>query len=453
VSYRPEDIERNLGEKKTLTRRANRFDPAPPRFLPANWTRETLRAYLQSVVIGGVSRDEHLEYIDANFDRLLYTAGLVPSRCQKALEIGADPYFLTLLLKKFCNLELSLTNYFGSSGPPGVQEVAHTELDGKQPIEQLEFSNVNVETDVLPFPDDYFDLVFFCEVLEHLQSDPLRAILEINRVLKVGGTLILTTPNAVDIERIAKLLVGQNIYDQYSAYGPYGRHNREYSPHEIRDLLRHSGFQVDRIFTAGGRYFPERPPKFLTQLLRSLELFRRRQLGPFIFAVSRKVEGPSACYPPTLNALEKEIHLSEDVKEMSGFFDLEFDGVRYFRWSGKESILTVDRRPGQNYLFLLIGSPDVGKPRTLQITAGAKQRVSIKTGWHAYLVKIFGSTVDDGEIRLGTDPTFQVEGDQRQLGIMLASAIVMDKPPLKKPSWLYKSYSEVETDYCELGSY
>jgi hypothetical protein len=36
---------------------------------------------------------------------------------------------------------------------------------------------------------------------------------------------------------------------------------------------------------------------------------------------------------------------------------------------------------------------------------------------------------------------------------MLASAVIMDKAPLKKPSWLYRSYSEVETDYRELGSY
>ena len=36
---------------------------------------------------------------------------------------------------------------------------------------------------------------------------------------------------------------------------------------------------------------------------------------------------------------------------------------------------------------------------------------------------------------------------------MLASAIVLDEPPLKKPNWLYRSYSEVETDFRELGSY
>ncbi len=335
-----------------------------------------------------------------------------------------------------------------------MQEVIHTEFDGEQCVERLEFCNVNMETEKLPFQECHFHLVFFCEVLEHLQSDPLHAMLEIKRVLKIGGTLILTTPNAVGIERIAKLLVGQNVCDHYSAYGPYGRHNREYSPEEIRALLRHSGFRAERIFTAGYRYFCIRPPWLLIQLMRFLELFRRGQLGSFIFAVSRKlVEGPSTYYPSTLNVQGREIGLSEDVRGLSGFFDLEFDGMRYFRWSGRESIVTLDSRPGQNFLFLLVGSPNIGKPRILEITAGGKSSVSIKTGWHAYLVPIFDRTADTGEIRLVTDPPFQVAGDERQLGIMLASAIVTDTPPLKKPSWLYRSYSEVETDYRELGSY
>jgi SAM-dependent methyltransferase len=406
------------------------------------------------VTIGGVSRDEHRDYIEANFDRILYTVGLIPSGYQRALEIGADPYFLTLLIKKFCSLELSLTNYFGSSGPSSMQEVVHTEFEGEPRTERLKFSNVNVETEALPFPDGYFDLVLFCEVLEHLQSDPLRAMLEIRRVLKVGGILILTTPNAVGVERAGRLLVGENIYDHYSAYGLYGRHNREYSPEEIRALLRHSGFREEKIFTAGYRYFSKRSPRLLIQCLRFLEVFRRGQLGSFIFAVSRRVEEePSAYYPPPLNAQDREIRLSEDVKELTGFFDLEFDGMRHFRWSGKESMLTLDRRPGQNYLFLLAGSPNIGKSRSLEIIAGGKRSVSVKTGWHAYLVPIFGTGADPREIRLIMDPTFQVEGDERQLGIMLASAIVTDKPPLRKPSWLYKSYSEVETDYREAGSY
>jgi hypothetical protein len=170
--------------------------------------------------------------------------------------------------------------------------------------------------------------------------------------------------------------------------------------------------------------------------------------------VSRKLaEGPSGYYPPALSGQEREIRLSEDIRGLSGFFDLEFDGMRYFRWSGRDSILSLDRKSGQNYLFLLAGSPDLGKPRSLEVIAGGKKSVSIKTGWHTYLVPIFDGSADPREIRLITDPTFRAEGDERELGIMLASAIVLNEPPLKKPNWLYRSYSEVETDCRDLESY
>jgi SAM-dependent methyltransferase len=46
----------------------------------------------------------------------------------------------------------------------------------------------------LPFPDNSFDLVWSSEVIEHLK-DPAFTVAEINRVLKPGGTLIMTTPN------------------------------------------------------------------------------------------------------------------------------------------------------------------------------------------------------------------------------------------------------------------
>lgn len=45
----------------------------------------------------------------------------------------------------------------------------------------------------LPFDDNEFDMVHSAELIEHLR-DPKKAIAEMKRVLKPGGTLILTTP-------------------------------------------------------------------------------------------------------------------------------------------------------------------------------------------------------------------------------------------------------------------
>ncbi len=47
----------------------------------------------------------------------------------------------------------------------------------------------------LPYPEDSFDLIWCTEVVEHLR-DPKLLFEEIERVMRPGGTAVLTTPNS-----------------------------------------------------------------------------------------------------------------------------------------------------------------------------------------------------------------------------------------------------------------
>lgn len=55
---------------------------------------------------------------------------------------------------------------------------------------------------MLPFRDGVFDAVYLGEVIEHLW-DPRRALSEAARILRAGGWLVLDTPNAFALGRIA----------------------------------------------------------------------------------------------------------------------------------------------------------------------------------------------------------------------------------------------------------
>ncbi|MBI5681770.1 MAG: class I SAM-dependent methyltransferase [Deltaproteobacteria bacterium] len=65
-------------------------------------------------------------------------------------------------------------------------------------ITTITFINHDIEKeDVLPFQDEYFDVVTMLAVFEHIEFDKLvRTIKEIYRILKKGGIYIMTTPAA-----------------------------------------------------------------------------------------------------------------------------------------------------------------------------------------------------------------------------------------------------------------
>src|SRR5205807_443208 len=95
--------------------------------------------------------------------------------------------------------------------------------------------NFDLQRAPWPYPDNEFDAVVFCEVLEHLNTDPVMVLSEINRVLKKDGLLLLTTPNIASAKGLSYLLRGESPY-VFGAFVPEGlptdRHNREYTPCE-----------------------------------------------------------------------------------------------------------------------------------------------------------------------------------------------------------------------------
>jgi 2-polyprenyl-3-methyl-5-hydroxy-6-metoxy-1,4-benzoquinol methylase len=126
----------------------------------------------------------------------------------------------------------------------GVDVTAFDYAEGSEPrVVQLEHypeieAHVSGDPVVLPFPENYFDTVLSCGVLEHVQR-PVDSLSELHRVLRPGGRLLIyKLPNRLSyLEAIARCA---SMY--YHGALPY---DRVYDRRTAIALVSRQGFRVD----------------------------------------------------------------------------------------------------------------------------------------------------------------------------------------------------------------
>lgn len=406
---------------------------------------EGLRAALADTDIFGPSAREAHDYLFDSFERFRVTMALVPELPPQAkvLELGANPYFVTRLLLRR-GLDVTCANWFGENsghGRKGTQIVTGP-VSGERHV--FDFDHFNVETDPFPYGDGAFDLVLCCEILEHLPNDPTHVLSEIHRVTAKGtGTLILTTPNAVRYDNLIRMQQGENVYEELSGYGTYGRHNREYTVSELQDLLSDVGYEVLDVFAVDvhPRVFPHR------RLGPEVELANR---GDNLFVVARPVGEPRWRYPRWLytsqHAIRRVVRPDlvmgyNDDLQTAGFHDLETVGGMEVRWMGAAPTAQVTLEapdPSQKCLLRVQG---LAAP----VAVGGETVLTISTDE----TSLSWSITDDGEpfvveapveldpgpvdLELAVDPTFVprqvgLGEDTRALGVAI-SRIWLDAIP------------------------
>ncbi len=152
-------------------------------------------------------------------------------------------------------------------------------------------------------PDDSVDLVLNMEVLEHLKdrdednrdywgrtmrtwSGVTSCLAECRRVLRPGGRLFCTTPNAAGTLAIERILR----HEPPMVYAP---HVREMTVTELRRRLDAAGFEVDRIETVWSWH----APADVTAVLATLDLAgaSAADRGDNIFCLATRRHGQPAC--------------------------------------------------------------------------------------------------------------------------------------------------------------
>jgi glycosyltransferase involved in cell wall biosynthesis/SAM-dependent methyltransferase len=242
-------------------------------------------------------------YVDTHLTRFERTLEITPpgGAADRILEMGAYLQITPALKTRLGYGEVRGCYY----GPAG--KVDHrTAVSDRGEEFQCDIDLFDAERDPFPYPDAHFSTVLCCELIEHLTADPMHMIAEINRVLKPGGHLVLTTPNIASRRAISAILHGYHpgFFPAYikpsSEGGPAeARHNREYTAKEIYHLLLDAGFEVVRLETGPFQNGPRPELEWVGHLLSHYQVPPElRDEG--IYAVGRKESGVRRRWPAWL---------------------------------------------------------------------------------------------------------------------------------------------------------
>jgi glycosyltransferase involved in cell wall biosynthesis/SAM-dependent methyltransferase len=189
-------------------------------------------------------------YLDTHWTRFLTTLEMVTDLApETVLDVGVFPplAFEAMMVNALPGVHLDGV----WEGPEAYYQKIESR-DGQLPDFDILLRPANIEKDRLPYEPESFDLVMGMEIFEHLALDPYFFLSEASRVLKPGGHILLSTPNVVSHRGVWKTLNGQYAYS-FGLFVPtggvYGRHNREYAPHEVETLAQSAGFETEILKT------------------------------------------------------------------------------------------------------------------------------------------------------------------------------------------------------------
>ncbi len=169
---------------------------------------------------------------------------LEPQDGDRILDGGCGRGFYLNFIRRACDAHLV-----------GV-DITHAYLRvARHVLAEKRIALINASLHALPFPDDTFDKIILSEILEHL-ADDVAGLREAARVLRPGGLIAITTPNANypfwwdPINKTLETLFGTHIHRGLLA-GIWAGHERLYTEGQLREAALGAGLEVleERRFT------------------------------------------------------------------------------------------------------------------------------------------------------------------------------------------------------------
>ena len=188
--------------------------------LPKGFTEDSLRDVMLSFRIDDGAKGELDPYVYDALFRFLHSWSLVKDEKGTCLEMGANPYFISWLLREHTEMDITLANYFGGSEGK-LSQTLTWESNGEVHHDLLECDHFNMEESRFPYEDNTFDVVLYCEIIEHLLMNPVHTLREIHRVLKPNGKLVVTTPNVARLGNVLAMIDGLSLIHISEPTRPY----------------------------------------------------------------------------------------------------------------------------------------------------------------------------------------------------------------------------------------
>ncbi len=190
-----------------------------------------------SVLINFIRYWHIVRYVQSNFQK---------DRLRSILDIGPYPGSMIKILKTFVGEDLEYIGIGLGFSDDYASEMA--KLGGKLFATELDPEFVEPKT-VRDWPFSNVDCCLFLDAIEHLVN-PIDCLEKINKSLRLGGKLIITTDNITSLGYILGMLksgASPNIAAARSHLfyrGEWRPHFREYSREELQFFLDHCGFRL-----------------------------------------------------------------------------------------------------------------------------------------------------------------------------------------------------------------
>jgi len=251
----------------------------------------------------GVGEMRYIDGLAESYKRTVADIyGLFSARDRKprVLEIGA---YLGVVSRALAKLEFDVV---ATEHPSFAKSARLVDFFSRH---EIPLHGVDLAGASLPFPSESFDAVVICEVIEHLNFNPLPILLEISRVVRPGGYVYVAMPNFSSLSKRMRVLRGHSPHNPISDYlaqldrrrnMEVGLHWREYTSKETCEMLEVVGFRPLQVrHEVPSSYFSGNPVKTLIKRC----IYAIQSLRPMQVVIGEKRDLPS--YPFWRSSTEK----------------------------------------------------------------------------------------------------------------------------------------------------